>query len=79
VEAVREVEEQRQCDHQHNHQNYGIHRSLSLEKRRRGADEIGDANEQFCGISCSVNEPPGILAHPREIAERSRPALERLD
>ena len=31
VEPVREVEEQCQCDHQHDHQGCGLHRSLSVE------------------------------------------------
>jgi hypothetical protein len=34
VEAVREVEEQRQRDHQHDDQGCGFHRLLSVESER---------------------------------------------
>ena len=48
VEAVREVEEQRQYDDQHEGECYGVHRSLSSGGGgRNSADVIGVTNEQF--------------------------------
>jgi hypothetical protein len=47
VEAVREVEKERQYDDQNEGEGYGVHRSLSMGWRECGADGIGVTNEQF--------------------------------